>query len=115
MLIRWLVIRLVIMETIARADLIELLQEEHGFSRQQAILFLEEMFELFVQTLEQGEPLKISGFGTFAVRDKATRLGRNPLTGQEAVISARRVPYFRPSRLLRESVNGKTPVQGTHS
>ena len=103
------------METIARADLVELLQEEHGFSRQQAILFLEEMFELFVQTLEQGESLKISGFGTFAVRDKATRLGRNPLTGQEAVISARRVPIFRPSRLLRENVNGKLRTQGARS
>ncbi|MCX8666641.1 integration host factor subunit alpha [Acetobacteraceae bacterium B3987] len=99
------------METIARADLIELLQEEHGFSRQQATLFLEEMFELFVQTLEQGKSLKISGFGTFSVRDKAPRLGRNPLTGEEAVISARRVPFFRPSRLLRESVNGRSATQ----
>ncbi|MCX5619369.1 integration host factor subunit alpha [Bombella pollinis] len=99
------------METIARADLVDFLQEEQGFSRQQATLFLEEMFELFVQTLERGEPLKISGFGTFAVRDKAPRLGRNPLTGEEAVISARRVPFFRPSRLLRDSVNSSSPMQ----
>ncbi|MCX5614321.1 integration host factor subunit alpha [Bombella saccharophila] len=103
------------METIARADLIDLLQEEQGFSRQQATLFLEEMFELFVQTLERGEPLKVSGFGTFDVRDKATRLGRNPLTGEEAVISARRVPFFRPSRLLRESVNGKSRTRNAQS
>ncbi|CDG33674.1 integration host factor subunit alpha [Parasaccharibacter sp. TMW2.1882] len=102
------------METIARADLIELLQEEHGFSRQQATLFLEKMFELFIQTLEQGKSLKISGFGTFAVRDKATRLGRNPLTGKEAIISARRVPFFRPSRLLRDSVNGRPSAQDAH-
>ncbi|MCX5615928.1 integration host factor subunit alpha [Bombella sp. TMW 2.2559] len=95
------------METIVRTDLIELLQREHGFSRRQAVLFLQEMFELFVEILERGEPLKISGFGTFSVRDKPTRVGRNPLTGQEAIISARRVPFFRPSCLLRESVNSK--------
>ncbi len=103
------------METIARADLIELLQEQNGLSRQQAISLLEEMFSLFVQTLEEGKPLKISGFGTFGVRDKATRLGRNPLTGKEAVITARRVPFFRPSRLLRESVTARDVSQGSSS
>lgn len=93
------------MDTITRADLVDLLQKKSGFSRQEAMAFLEQMLELFAQTLEQGEGLKLSGFGTFGVREKTTRMGRNPLTGQEALISARRVPFFRPSRLLRDIVN----------
>lgn len=93
------------MDTITRADLVDLLQKKNGFSRQEAVSFLEQTLELFAQTLEKGESLKLSGFGTFGVREKTTRVGRNPLTGQEALISARCVPFFRPSRLLRDGVN----------
>lgn len=95
------------MDTITRADLVELLQRESKFSRLEAVSFLEQMLELFAQTLEKGENLKLSGFGTFDVREKTTRIGRNPLTGQEALISARCVPFFRPSRLLRDVVNNE--------
>ncbi|MXV44625.1 integration host factor subunit alpha [Saccharibacter sp. 17.LH.SD] len=101
------------MGTITRADLVELLQKENGFSRQEAVDFLEQMLELFIQTLEREDSLKLSGFGTFGVRSKATRVGRNPLTGEEALISARCVPFFRPSRFLREEVNRKRKEKGT--
>lgn len=95
------------MDTVTRANLVDLLQRKNGFSRQEAMFFLETMLGIFSQTLEKGESLKISGFGTFSVRDKKPRIGRNPMTKREAVISARCVPFFRPSRFLRDMVNNK--------
>ncbi len=61
-------------------------------------------FELVKTTLESGENVEISGFGKFVVRDKAARAGRNPMTGQEAEITSRKVVSFKPSRLLRDAV-----------
>ena len=62
--------------------------------------------------LELGEPVKISGFGTFSVRQKGRRIGRNPKTGQEVPILPRRVLVFRPSHVLKARINGTTPAEG---
>ena len=67
---------------------------------------------MYAAALEAGESVKISGFGTFSVRQKGRRVGRNPKTGQEVPIMPRRVLVFRPSHVLKARVNGTTPDRG---
>ena len=67
---------------------------------------MEAVFSIIKSTLEAGETLKISGFGTFEVKQKADRRGRNPQTGEDIIIIARRVLTFKPSAVLKQSING---------
>ena len=76
-----------------------------GFSKKEAADIVETVFETVKKTLEKGEKIKISGFGNFVVRDKKARAGRNPQTGKEITISARRVLTFKPSLLLNKALN----------
>jgi integration host factor subunit alpha len=62
---------------------------------------------LIKSTLENGEKIKIAGFGNFVVKEKATRRGRNPQTGEEIEISSRRILTFKPSQVLKSSINGE--------
>ena len=75
-----------------------------------AIMTLEARLAQVTATLEAGESVKISGFGTFSVRQKGRRIGRNPKTGKEVPILPRRVLVFRPSHVLKAHVNGQTPA-----
>ena len=68
---------------------------------------VETVFDTIKETLEKGEKIKISGFGNFVVRDKNARAGRNPQTGEEITISARRVLTFKPSQVLKNALNGQ--------
>jgi integration host factor subunit alpha len=77
-----------------------------GFSKKEAAEIVEMVFDTIKETLERGEKIKISGFGNFLVRDKKSRVGRNPQTGEEIEISARRVLTFRPSQVLKNALNG---------
>ena len=88
-----------------RAELVEIICEKTGFTRHQSVEFLEQVFAIMKETLEAGEKIKISGFGNFVVRQKRPRKGRNPKTGEEIAISARRVLTFKPSYLLRKIIN----------
>jgi len=89
-----------------KADIVETVYEKvGGFSKREAIDIVEAVFETVKATLEKGEKLKISGFGNFVVRDKKERVGRNPQTGKEITISARRVLTFKPSVLLNKALN----------
>jgi len=85
---------------VTKADIIESVYEKVGFSKKEAAEIVEMVFDTIKETLEQGEKIKISGFGNFIVRDKKSRVGRNPQTGEEIEISARRVLTFRPSQVL---------------
>lgn len=76
-----------------------------GFSKREAAELVEHVFETVKETLESGEKLKISGFGNFVLRDKKARTGRNPQTGEEIIISARRVLTFKPSQVLKAELN----------
>ena len=76
-----------------------------GVSKKEAADLVDQIFELMKETLGQGEMIKISGFGNFVLRDKRERQGRNPQTGEPIVISSRRVLTFKPSVLLRDTVN----------
>lgn len=88
-----------------KADIVETLYEKVGFSKKEAADLVEMVFETLKNTLSQGQKIKISGFGNFVVRDKRSRIGRNPQTGESIEISARRVLTFRPSQVLRAEVN----------
>lgn len=88
-----------------KADLVETIYEKIGFSRKESAELVDLVFDLMKETLESGEKIKISGFGNFLVRQKRPRKGRNPQTGEEIEISARRVLTFKPSQVLRKALN----------
>jgi len=89
---------------ITKADLTEQLFDELGLNKREAKEFIEQLFEEIKKALEKGDQVKISGFGNFELRDKDERPGRNPKTGIEIPISARRVVTFRPGHKLKARV-----------
>ena len=89
-----------------KADVVESVCKEVGFSKKDSAEMVEMVFDTLKDTLEKGEKIKLSGFGNFVVREKKSRVGRNPQTGQEIEISARRVLTFRPSQVLKNALNG---------
>ncbi len=89
---------------LTKADLAERLFEELGLNKREAKELVEVFFEEVRTSLEQGQSVKLSGFGNFTLRDKNTRPGRNPKTGEEIPISARRVVTFRPGQKLKARV-----------
>jgi integration host factor subunit alpha len=97
-----------------KADIVEALYEKVGFSKKDAADLVELVFDQIKATLSHGSKIKISGFGNFVVREKRSRIGRNPQTGESIEISARRVLTFRPSQVLRAEVNASLegkPIQ----
>jgi len=93
-------------KTITRADLSEAVYRELGLSRNESAQMVESVLEHISGVLTKGEKVKISSFGTFSVREKKGRIGRNPKTGEEAPIHPRRVLVFRPSHVLKDKING---------
>lgn len=91
--------------TLTRSDLSEAVYREIGLSRNDSAEMVETILESIAAALVRGENVKISSFGTFAVREKGARMGRNPKTGQEVPIEPRRVLVFRPSHIMKERVN----------
>lgn len=91
-------------ETLTRAEIAEQLNRQIGLSRAESGQLVEQVLNLVAEALENGENVKISGFGTFVLRDKNERVGRNPKTGIEVPITSRRVLTFRASQSLRERV-----------
>ena len=92
--------------TITRADLSESVFQEVGLSRNESGDLVETILAEVVEALARGESVKISSFGSFTVRDKGQRVGRNPKTGQEVPILPRRVLVFRASNVLKSLING---------
>lgn len=93
--------------TMTKADIVENVYEKIGFSKKEASELVELVFESLKGVLIKGEKVKISGFGNFVVRGKNERVGRNPQTGEQITISARRVLTFRPSQVLKAMLNGE--------
>ena len=91
--------------TVTRAGLSQAVYDEVGLSRNESADLLEMVLEEMCGALERGEVVKISSFGTFSMRQKAERIGRNPKTGEEVPILPRRVLSFRASNTLKERVN----------
>ena len=88
-----------------KADMVELVYERIGVPKREAARIVETIFDIIKETLEQGENVKISGFGSFNIQHKKPRRGRNPQTGEEITISARRVLSFKASNVLRGQLN----------
>ena len=88
-----------------KAEIVEQIYERVGFSKKEAAELVEKVFEIMKETLAEGEKVKISGFGNFVVREKNARKGRNPQTGQEILLDARRVLTFKPSLVLKNVLN----------
>lgn len=90
-----------------KADIVESVYQRVGLSKKESAEIVDEVFEIVRERLEQGDPVKISGFGNFNIRQKTPRRGRNPKTGEEILITARKVLTFKPSQILRDKVDGK--------
>jgi integration host factor subunit alpha len=92
-------------KTITRADLSESVYQEVGLSRNESAELVESVLNEISASLLTGETVKLSSFGSFVVRKKGGRIGRNPKTGEEVPIQPRRVLVFRPSHVLKDQVN----------
>jgi integration host factor subunit alpha len=90
--------------TLTRMDLADAVHEEVGLSRNESADLVESVLTQMSDALAAGDSVKISSFGTFSIRDKAARIGRNPKTGEEVPITPRRVLSFRPSHLMKDRV-----------
>ncbi len=90
--------------TLTRADLAEVVHHQVGLSRAESAGLVEQVLGHMCQALASGENVKISGFGSFVLRDKGERMGRNPKTGVEVAIDPRRVLTFRASQVMRDHI-----------
>jgi integration host factor subunit alpha len=94
-------------KTITRADLSEVVYQKVGLSRTESAALVELVLSELADSLARGENVKLSSFGSFIVRQKGERVGRNPKTGEEVPIEPRRVMVFKPSNILKQRINGR--------
>lgn len=97
--------------TLTKADIIDHLVEKFGFTRQQGRMLVDSFFDEIYDNLVEGKDIKLSGFGNFILKDKKSRPGRNPKTGEEVEICARRVVTFKAGQKLRHQVDEKQLAQ----
>ncbi|MBF0369174.1 MAG: integration host factor subunit alpha [Magnetococcales bacterium] len=90
-----------------KADIVEAVYRRLGRPKKETAEIVDDIFEIIRENLEESEEVKISGFGNFNIRQKSPRRGRNPKTGEEIEITARKVLTFKPSQILRTRVNNK--------
>jgi integration host factor subunit alpha len=93
-------------KTVTRADLCEAVYQKVGLSRTESAQLVELVLDEISACIVRGESVKLSSFGSFIVRSKGQRVGRNPKTGEEVPISPRRVMVFKPSNVLKQRING---------
>ncbi|GFO53979.1 integration host factor subunit alpha [Geomonas sp. Red276] len=91
-----------------KADIVERIYEKVGFSKKESAELVETVFDLIKSTLEDGDKIKIAGFGNFVVKEKSDRRGRNPQTGEEITIVARKILTFKPSQVLKSAINSQS-------
>ena len=96
-------------KTLTRADLTEVVHRDIGLSRTESADMVNTVLDLVADELVAGNSVKLSSFGTFMVRSKRERMGRNPKTGEEVPITPRRVLVFRPSQIMKNVINGEEP------
>ena len=101
--------------TVTKMELANILFDELGLNKREAKEFVELFFEEIRSALENGDNVKFSGFGSFSVRDKPQRPGRNPKTGEEVPVSARRVVTYKASQKIKDRVAGGAKVFETTS
>jgi len=94
-------------QTVTRADLCEAVYQKIGLSRTESSKLVESVLDEICDAVSRGENVKLSSFGSFVVRDKGERIGRNPKTGVEVPIEPRRVMVFKPSNVMKARINGQ--------
>lgn len=94
-------------KTVTRADLSEIVYQKLGLSRTESAVLVQSVLDEICDAAARGETVKLSGFGSFVVRSKGERVGRNPKTGVEVPILPRRVMVFKPSNVLKAKINGR--------
>jgi len=94
-----------------KVDIVENIDEKVGFSKKEVAKIVEYIFDIIKETLIKEDKIKISGFGNFVVRKKRSRRGRNPQTGNDIEISARRILTFKPSQVLKGDINTKEKLE----
>ncbi|SIP93390.1 MULTISPECIES: integration host factor subunit alpha [unclassified Bosea (in: a-proteobacteria)] len=95
-------------QTVTRADLCEAVYQKIGLSRTESSKLVEAVLDEICDAVARGENVKLSSFGSFVVRDKGERIGRNPKTGVEVPIEPRRVMVFKPSNVMKARINGQS-------
>jgi len=103
-----------------KADLVEEVAKVTELTRKDSEVIVDTLFESVIKALRVGDKLEVRGFGSFRVRQRNSRVGRNPKTGEKVEVPAKRVPYFKPSKELKDLINGdgsapagSTPSNGT--
>jgi integration host factor subunit beta len=91
-----------------KAELIEEVSKVVEMTRKDSEMIVETIFDSIVNSLHKGEKIEIRGFGSFRTRQRQPRVGRNPKTGSRVEVPSKRIPYFKPSKELRDLVNGST-------
>jgi len=98
-----------------KAELIEEVSKVVEMTRKDSEMIVETIFDSIVNSLHKGEKIEIRGFGSFRTRQRQPRVGRNPKTGSRVEVPSKRIPYFKPSKELRDLVNGSSEVEVTTS
>lgn len=93
-----------------KADLVEEVARVTELTRKDSEVIVDTLFESVIQALKAGDKLEVRGFGSFRVRQRNARVGRNPKTGEKVEVPAKRVPYFKPSKELKDLINQKSLV-----
>ena len=91
-----------------KADLVEEVSRVKELTRKDSEVIVDTLFESVIKALKQGDKLEVRGFGSFRVRQRNARVGRNPKTGEKVEVPAKRVPYFKPSKELKDLINDGT-------
>ncbi len=95
-----------------KAELVEEVSKAAELTKKDSEVIVDEVFKNIIQALNRGDKIELRGFGSFRVRKRDARRGRNPKTGEPVDIPAKSVPYFKPGKELKELINGKQPGEG---
>ena len=99
-------------ETMTKADLVEEVIRTTELPRKDSEVIVETVFESIIQALQTGDKIEIRGFGSFRTRERRGRTGRNPKTGAKVEVPAKKIPFFKPSKELKDFVNDDAPAAG---
>ena len=94
-------------EGMTKAELVEQVARSTQLTKKHAEIIVNTVFESIVDSLKAGEKIELRGFGSFRIRHRGARIGRNPKTGEKVQVPAKRIPYFKPGKELRELLNGE--------
>ena len=99
--------------TLTKADLIEEVLRITELPRKESETIVETIFDSIIESIQKGDKIEIRGFGSFRTRQRKPRIGRNPKTGDRVEVPAKKIPFFKPSKELKDLVNGEAAAAGT--